>query len=204
MFVHFHPSPKPFILLTKIDGYSVGEHVTSNMKQRQIRKSWRKSVTLKLLKVFLTYCYRAACGFVVPWLSYRCTLPKSSRSVVLWAHCSCKSRAAWLQVEWDILHSTGIGAVCSHSEIRPHLTLCHCIPDGRTWWLSFIHPFMHPFEYITIVIVITTITGKALELNLGLRCLGIKVRLAYGRLQGFLVDLIRWVEFMGLFYLSLW
>ena len=35
------------------------------MKQRQIRKSWRKGVTLKLLKVFLTYCYTAVV-FVVP------------------------------------------------------------------------------------------------------------------------------------------
>lgn len=142
MFVHFHPSPKPFILLTKIDGSSLGEHVTSNMKQRQIRKSWRKNVTLKLLKVFLTYCYRAAySGFVVPWLSYRCTLPKSSRSVVLWAHCSCKSRAAWPQVEWDILHGTDIGAVCSHSEIRPHLTLYAtvCQMEGLDDWVSFIH-----------------------------------------------------------------
>ena len=49
---------------------------------------------------------------------------------------------------------------------------------------------MHPFECITIVIVITTIKGKALELNSGLRCLGIKVCLAYRKLQGFLIDLI--------------
>lgn len=137
MFVHFHPSPKPFVLLIRTNGSSLDEHVTSNMKQRQIRKSWRKGVTLKLLKVFLTYCYRAVV-FVVPWLSYRC---KSTRSVVLWAHCSCKSRAAWPQVEWDILHGTGIGAVCSHSEIRPHLTLCTtvCQREGLDDWVSFVH-----------------------------------------------------------------
>jgi len=52
------------------------------------------------------------------------------------------------------------------------------------------HSFMHPFECITIVIVITRIKGKALELNSGLRCLGIKVHLAYRKLQGFLIDLI--------------
>ena len=140
MFVHFHPSPKPFVLLIRTNGSSLDEHVTSNMKQRQIRKSWRKGVTLKLLKVFLTYCYTAVV-FVVPWLSYRCTLPKSSRNVVLWAHCSCKSRAAWPQVEWDILHGTGIGAVCPHSEIRPHRTLCttECQREGLDDWVSYSH-----------------------------------------------------------------
>ena len=72
------------------------------------------------------------------------------------------------------------------------------------WWLSFIHSFMHPLECIMIVIVITMIKGKALELDSGLRCLRIKVHLTYRKLQGFLMDLIRWVELMGPFYLSLW
>lgn len=72
----------------------------------------------------------------------------------------------------------------------------HSVPlyDTWIWWLSFIHSFMHPLECIMIVIIITMITGKALELASGLRCLGIKVHLRYRKLQGCLTDLICWVE----------
>lgn len=141
MFVHFRPSPKPFVLLIRTNGSSLDEHVTSNMKQRQIRKSWRKGVTLKLLKVFLPTVIEQP---VVLWChDYLIdALSQIIQSVVLWAHCSCKSRAAWPQVEWDILHCTGIGAVCSHSEIRP---TWHPVPLYARWkdLVTEFHSFIH-------------------------------------------------------------
>lgn len=42
-----------------------------------------------------------------------------------------------------------------------------------------------------IVIVITRMKAKAQELDSELRCLGIKAHLAYRKLLGFLMDLIR-------------